>query len=474
MNPGHEPIYVSSGSESESDGGVEFVKRRVLDVEETARMPPAQRRRRETSSGPEIAGGGEAPPSGAGAAATETTLAEDKAKLREEGYVVIDVLKPVQILYFRNELDKSLRNEWTKREYTPTAFDSIADELHPATNPRLRPHTGTKGPKWYKFVGGGFAALGNPSSFHDLIVRELRREVYKAVVEKNIFDDTKNISEVIDRLLIRTPDQKVTEEKWHRDVAVHTLPGDEVYGGWLNLDAPSPLTPPQKFSCIPRTHRGVIEDGKGGFVTQLSSMDKQTIATHEQKGKKGGIIEIKPGQLLVFNERLIHEVVGAATETPMLRLFTGWYVTKQTEPHDSRPDDILGVVGNNEARLRARLAAQAVMPIKSGQLPAMIPKIYWTNHPDKISPAVADIRNAGTDLRPRKPELKVMGGQNIRSPWNPTVLATSDEYWRTLPSLAFMRTCDDAIELWPKYDERDVQILLPKSRADALALAKRL
>ena len=472
MDPGHEPIYVSSGSESESDGGVEIVERRVRNVEETARMPPTQRAPLEARPGPEIAGGGEAPPSGAGAAATETTPAEDQAKLRDEGYVVIDVLKPDQIMHYRNALDKSLRNEWTKREYTPTAFDSIADRDHPATNPRLRPPTGTKGPKWYNFVGGGFGALGNPSSFHALIVRELRREVYKAVVKADIFDDTKNISEVIDRLLIRTPDQKVTKETWHRDVAVHTLPGDEVYGGWLNLDAPSTL--PQKFSCIPRTHLDVVEDGEGGFRTKLSSKDKQTIAEHCEKGKRDGIIEIKPGQLLVFNERLIHEVVGAATKTPMLRLFTGWYVTNQTEPHDSRPDDILGVVGKNEARLRARLAAQAVMPIKSGQLPAMIPILYWINFPEKISPVVAGIRNAGTELRHRDGKAKKMGGGKIRSPWNPTVSATSDEYWRTLPPLAFMRSHDDAIELWPEYDEDDVQILLPKSRADALALAEML
>jgi hypothetical protein len=294
-----------------------------------------------------------------------------------------------------------------------------------------------------------------------------------------MFDSDKNTSEVIDRLLIRTPDQSVTDETWHRDVAVNTCPGDQVYGGWLNLDAPSPLTPPQKFSCIPGTHLGVVEDGRGGFVTQLSLVDKQVIAGHEQRGKEGGIIEIKPGQLLVFNERLIHEVVKTATKTPMLRLFTGWYVTNQTEPHDSRPDDVLAVdessgAGKNEARLRARLYTQAVMPIKSGQLPAMTPKIYWTNHPDKISPVVAGIRDAGTGLRPRKSTLKVMGGQAIRSPYNPKVPESSEERWRTLPPLAFMQTRDPDIRRWPEYDERDVQILLPKSREEAVALAKTL
>lgn len=61
------------------------------------------------------------------------------------------------------------------------------------------------------------------------------------------------------------------------------------------------------FLCIPGTHNDAVSTSSG-FVVDLSQADKDKIIAH-QKLKKKPLVKIPPGCMLIFNERLIHEVV---------------------------------------------------------------------------------------------------------------------------------------------------------------------
>lgn len=395
---------------------------------------------------------------GAGAA-QEAPQSLTKKDLDTHGYVVIPTILKADVT--RNELRRSLdtevRTEWIKHEYKRDAFRHIE-------NPMTDNET--------SFVGGGFQALGNPSSFHGLVARRLRRIAYRAMLDAYPFDTTKKVSEVIDRMMKRCVGRQPTRESWHRDVATNTKPGDEVFGGWINLDNTE-----QTFSCIPGTHRGAVEFEGGGFVTRLSDADNAQIAKHRAQGKRGGIVKIPPGYMLIFNERLIHEVMAVKAKWSILRMFTGWYVSNHSDVHDSRPGDIIdksiGGEGKGKERLLHRLSEQGIMPIKSGQMPPMVPKLYWTNFPEKIPEAVAYIREAGVGYHRRLDTAIRFPGVSFRSPYSIDPETTKDD-WTVLPSLAEMRKKDSDVELWPVYGKIDTDILLPKTRAEAEALRAQL
>jgi len=342
---------------------------------------------------------------------TATTTPRDD--LERTGFVVIptELTCPARRARICADIDAEIKHEWTAREFEPGAFDDTD-----------RPFTDTS----TKLVGGGFGALGNPSAFHGTVVRKLRIIAHKAMVDANPFDPAANVSQVspppqtqrlgggpptrhpqvIDRLMKRCVGDAPSSESWHRDVATNTRRGDTVYGGWINLGDTY-----QTFSCIPATHTGIVPDDKGGFVASLTDHDKHTIQAHLATKRAGGIVPIPPGTMLIFNERLIHEASPApsipeapgalilfgfpqvapnkAKSAPVLRLFTGWYVSYSDEPHDSRPADIVdgetGRPGRAEHRLRARLADQVAMPLKSGQASAILPKLHWGNNPGTLT-----------------------------------------------------------------------------------------
>ena len=376
-----------------------------------------------------------------------------QAALKEQGFAVVPT-KLVDVEFRRDvlgTLDLEIKNEWTKREFKPGAFD---DTDAPMTDDKTR------------LVGGGFAALGNPSSFHSEVVRMLRRIAHCAMVDAKPFDliDRYTVSQVIDRLLKRLPGDTPSKESWHRDVGANTKERDKLYGGWINLDSE-----PQYFSCIPGTHRDAVDEGVG-FKTDLSPKDKEKIKFHKERGKP--LVEIPPGNMLIFNERLIHEVVGKRATKSMLRLFTGWYVTHHNVPHDSRPEDSTTSGETERDRLRDRLERNACMFLKSGQAPAMVPKLHWTNFPEKIADYTDRLRNVATDLRPRNP-TRANPHPNpaaYRCPHRTEVCAKLEK-WYTLDSLQTMQSRDRSIELWEPYNPDDVKILFPMTYDEAESIA---
>jgi len=256
--------------------------------------------------------------------------------------------------------------------------------------------------KYEARVLGGFAALGNPASFHNPYVRALRAQAYSTVrpvlaeLARQRYPTHKFLEMVLDRMLYRVAGDKPTREAWHRDIAPQhqhqplkvsrdsdyddnddmdaatqsptvdsshaafnaTLcPScDIVFGGFINLGAQE-----QHFSCIPRSH--VLNPCclPSGFV-------KETINPHTKSRKQ--CITIPPGHVLLFNATLLHEVCARAYPHHLYRLF----VCFKLKVHDT-PDPFLAHV----------LESQGVPLLPSGQRVPMYARLHWTNHRGKLT-----------------------------------------------------------------------------------------
>lgn len=264
--------------------------------------------------------------------------------LEREGYVVIPCIAAEQVPAWRAEFRAALA--------------SMPEFVNPAAMLSGSSFRGKPVP----FVGGGFSALGNPSSFHNAFVRRVRQHAHRCVVEA-VFgsmlqqNPELQFEQVIDRMMFRRAGQSASAEAWHRDEAKFAQPGDNIFGGWINLDAFN-----QKFSGVPRSHTEVGQRN-GGFAT----IPKSHHAHYRQRRQT---IEIPPGHIFIFYERMVHEVVGKKLRVDQHRLFLGWRTTYHTTPLTQNLDNLL--------------ERQAVIPIKSGQIPPMYPQLYWTNWRDRI------------------------------------------------------------------------------------------
>ena len=254
-------------------------------------------------------------------------------RLLIEGVTIIPVINPQEIPQWRENFLKEMRS-FPEYQRDPKNPDQTPDG-HPLV-----------------YVLGGFAAYGNPSSYHNPTARELRRLVYDQVCFLN---QDKKLEMLQDRFMYRLAGQSPSPESWHRDVAKtgSILPDDEVYGGWVNLD-----TEPQYFSCIPGSHMGVRLHGlRPGFA----SIPKQDISSFQPHKKR---FTVPPGHCIIFPQYILHEVVNKKQKYNMMRLFTGWRVTMSKESLHGN-----GIVNKI-------LEEQGVMPNPSGQNPRM----YSGNH----------------------------------------------------------------------------------------------
>lgn len=275
----------------------------------------------------------------------QVTLHElgNKDYLKTNGYIVIPCIPSDKVITWRREFRETIANM--------PEFKNARAMLTDIFNEKKIP-----------FVGGGFGALGNPSSFHNTYVRKLRkvthtcalREVFTHLLQE---DPDLKFEQIIDRMMFRRSGQMASAESWHRDEAKFAQQGDNIYGGWINLDSFN-----QKFSCVPGTHLNVGMKN-GGFVPIPKS-------EHAGYKKQRQIIEIPPGHMIIFYERMVHEVRSTKLKNDQHRLFLGWRTTKQNTPITQNLDQLLD--------------RQAVIPIKSGQIPPMYPKLYWTNWRDKL------------------------------------------------------------------------------------------
>ena len=211
----------------------------------------------------------------------------------------------------------------------------------------------------WKPVLGGFAALGNPSSFHHPWVRKMREQLTSAILETDALPiDGRKLENPFDRLIYRIVGETPSAESMHRDEAATALDGDTVFGGWVNLD-----DEPQYFSCCPRTHKDVGGKNKGFAKIEKSEYEKFRSPSPDRPAG-WVVVEIPPGSALIFYERLVHEVNPTPAVRRMLRMALGWRVTDSEEP-------LFGAQTDEWVR------SQAVPKIKSGQNPVVFPSAYY-------------------------------------------------------------------------------------------------
>ena len=264
--------------------------------------------------------------------------------LKRLGVVTIPVIDPSNLPELRKEFINTLR------EFPEYLRDKTNPDLDISGNPIV-------------YVLGGFAALGNPASFHNDLVRDLRKKCREAVsplfkklinsyVNKKLREETK-LEMLFDRMMYRKKSQKPSEESWHRDVIPPEKieDNDELFGGWLNLDEYD-----QYFSCIPGSHLGKRQkELKKGFAT-IPEKEIDTISVYRYK------FTVPPGHMIIFPQYILHEVVAKENKYDMMRLFIGWRTTISKDYLHSDAEK--------------RIQTQAVMRLPSGQEPPM----FAANH----------------------------------------------------------------------------------------------
>lgn len=230
------------------------------------------------------------------------------------------------------------------------AFDQHFLDSPELSNPQ------PKDPK-YQNVLGGFAALGNPSSFHAKQIRMLREKCQAAVLDSDALPiEGRRLEQCFDRVLRRIPGETIDAESWHRDEAKNALTGDDIFGGWINLDSE-----PQYFSCAPGTHKDVGTNNNG-FAKISDPEDK---AHFRDVANACGPVVIPSGHILIFYERLVHQVIRSKATHIMQRLFLGWRVTTAHEP----------LFGTKTTKMW--IDTQMPAQIKSGQKTAVYPTAYY-------------------------------------------------------------------------------------------------
>ena len=315
-------------------------------------------------------------------------------------------------------------------------------------------------------VEGGFAGMGNPSSYHNRFVRDLRMAAHVAVVESGVIPvkENENLEQEACRLMVRRSYKTPTAETWHRDEAIFAKDGDTIYGGWVNLD----LERDQIFSMVPYT--AYDDDVK----TMNNGFNKISVSEHLGLVQRSVEVRVPPGHILIFNERTIHEVFAvplrkcdvdglSGSQVARCRLFMGWRTTTDTKP----------ITPN----LEARLDKQEALPLKSGQHvhprppqgfgvddfqkvypgkfypgpPPMYSALHLTNNPLLLKKLASHLKTACTEII----TYRNNGKQAKRYP---NGLRAPILY---MPSLYELNKRDPTITMYPAYTEAERSILRP-------------
>jgi len=162
------------------------------------------------------------------------------------------------------------------------------------------------------FVLGGFQALGNPSSFHHPLRRQLMLDVYDYMIpifafllRNSPFQDYKYISMIPDRFGIRRNAGKMQY--------FNCVPGEVV-------------SPNQNAGFYERALQNV-----GGFTARPEEVPR----LNTQRVR----IPVPPGHLVVFNELLTHEVAPGVNKSAFdpsktsYRCYLKWFVSKNARPY---------------------------------------------------------------------------------------------------------------------------------------------
>ena len=298
----------------------------------------------------------------------------------------------------------------------------------------------------YPLQVGAFGGLGNPSSFHCPSVRAMRRLAHhKALALFVLLCQLTpalrgyNFDQLFDRPCVRQKGSKRARESWHRDLSPepdHGSPepdhgkGDIKFGGWICLD-----DTPQYFSCVPTTQNDPVPPGAKGFAKEKPDILKAGKVVWKVNGKLTKKVTVKPGHMLIFSERILHEVLGGTCKETSYRLYTAWRLTTDNKPYFK--DTI------------RRMKRQAPMRIKSGQEPAVYAKLHIVNNPHLLEP-FKDVYKA---LTKHTYKSGARAGQSVPVP---------HVIGGRMPSLAHMvERKVEGVKMYQKYTRGEARMFMP-------------
>lgn len=236
----------------------------------------------------------------------------------------------------------------------------------------------------YGFVLGAFGAFGNPASFHSKEIYALRYILFHKLkfLFKNV-DPRRKLEMLFDRLAIRREGASVSGESFHRDTCSLMSTDDNIYGGWINLDD----TETQYFSCVPGTHTCA---GRGGFERIQGDYKDTKIK-----------LPVKPKQVLIFNQNIIHEIFKQKIKKTNIRLYLGWRHTYSDLPLLSDPKD-------PQKNINKILSEQIVPVLPSGDVPFMYSKQHPGLHRHMVIKISDEIKDFYKIDNPKYPGGKVI------------------------------------------------------------------
>lgn len=278
-------------------------------------------------------------------------------------------------------------------------------------------------PTWKPQLGG-FAAMANPSSFHHPFVRKLREMLTAVILDSDVLPmHGRALEKPFDRLMYRIVGETPSAESMHRDEAATAEDGDTIFGGWVNLD-----DSPQYFSCAPQTHKEVGNKNRG--FAKIKSKEEQ--AFYRPQFRR---VEIPPGCILVFYERLVHEVLAVKATEKTMRMMLGWRVTNSSQP-------LFGSRVTTDW-----INDQAVPRIKSGQNPPVWPSAY-SNFPRNYQTLTDWSRRTYVD---ECLYTHTVGGSGA---------AANTRWIRVKANMLSLR--EYGLPMHPPYDMHEVQLLMPQ------------
>lgn len=251
------------------------------------------------------------------------------------------------------------------------------------------------------YVLGGFSALANPSSWHNPFTRYIRLHAMTAVypvfqrlasVSTQMGQGDFKLAQIADRMMYRKPNVKPDADTWHRDIKKNQIDGETIYGGWINTS-----TNTQYLSCVLGTHTDEPEDGDEEGFAKIT--DRELIKVYEIEKTK---VEVPPGGILIFNERMVHEVLAEPKPYAIRRIFLAWMTTPVQNDHFP-------------ANIRQLLQNQAPITVKSGQNPKLFPSTYYMYFIDRLTAwsVKTFVPNMLID-KVQPPTAKKLAGQTIK------------------------------------------------------------
>lgn len=264
--------------------------------------------------------------------------------LLDNGYVVVSFLDDTER---RQYLSLFQEAELSFREY---ARDS--------KNPKRNRDGQLFGTKENPYVLGGFGAYGNPSSFHNEFVRQLRARkctllpmlghMLRLAEQRGMIADASKykVAQLFDRMCKRPKNTSTSRETYHRDLIPLGRDNDCTIGGWVQLSDDTSF-----LSCDPKTHIFPCPNTaklKTGFA-----LEKGKECTKE--------VPVPPGSILFFFQNMGHCVYPVRRRQDSYRMFSVWLLTTHS---------------NHMMEYEKVIEKQGVPRLASNQKPPM----YSANH----------------------------------------------------------------------------------------------